>query len=234
MYSHPETDAVYPFISIHQNASTVSNIGLGRTAGVTKTSVTDTFTGDGVKTDFQLTNGNVQYVALVECSWLDPTINVDYNYFSLDKMEGIISFRSGNTPPAGSTLTVTYLCDPDDNEKFGYRISPSYAVTCWARKSSQNSPNDEQFVIEGEKMANGRLVDYLAELVVDRITEDYTRLRAKNLQVKVLSYSDTIYDPETRLFARQINVEVTTDFVVKQTDTAIAEIDKEYTVGGSF
>jgi len=229
MYSDPEIDAIYPFIAIKQMTSKISNAGIGRVTETMATTVIDTFTGTGAKQSFQLTNTDIKHISSVVVSTADINEIYTYNNYWTYSLNGLVTFRDSVIPANGSTVTITYTTSPDSAERMGYRYSPSYSIIIYARKNTQGS-EDEIFNIDGEKMANGKLVDYLTELVCDRMILDYEYFRSKGLIVKITGISDEVYDSETRLFAKQVTIEVETDLLDDDVQRPIWEVETEYTV----
>jgi len=159
--------------------------------------------------------------------WTEP------DYYKLDKDTNELVVQTSVVPKAGDTITVSYTYMPMDKEQFGYMVAATYTLAFYSKKNSQGK-DDEIFEIDGEKYANGKLVDYLYEQSFMRLQSDYSFFRKRGIILKLNSASEQIYDPDTRRFAKQMTIMLTANFLVEKKELPITDVQGTYELAFNF
>lgn len=226
MYSRPEKDAVYPFISVRNVSTTTISLGHGQNDAVLYKTKTDTFVSSG-QTIFTLTQpGLLQVHSVVLTPDPDPPQTYP-DYYTYDTQKNQVTFR--NQVPSGTQVNITYSYNIQESEAKGRYVTHTYEVAVWVKRNTSNI-NDELFVLDGVKYANTKLVNYLAKLVIDKIIQKYKEAKAKGWKVYVGNPSEEVYDPNTRLYVKVIPVIMEGVEVVEFGEEDIREVQNSVTV----
>jgi len=229
MYSEPEMNSVMPFIAMRQSSISPTPVGSGTMVGTTKSVSTENFIGDGTNRRFKLANPIFKILSVTDSN-ADPDYTyTNPDYYTIDKDSNDVVFDTSVIPKDQAQIQIIYSRDPDMKEMEGYRLDCTYTFIIYAKKNSQGK-DDEIFEIDGEKTANGSLIDYLFEQFIERITLDYDWFRKRQLQVFLGAISENVYDAETRRFAKQVQLRVQTDFVVDRKQLPIVQPPGTYNI----
>jgi len=229
MYSEPEMNSVMPFIAMRQSSISPTPVGSGMMVGTTKSVSTQTFIGDGTTRRFKLDNPIFKVLDVTDSN-ADPDYEyTSPDYYKVDYETNEVILQDSVTPKDQASIEIVYSRDPDYKEMEGYRLDCTYTFLIFAKKNSQGKEN-EIFEIEGEKYANGALVDYLFGQFMERVLLDYEWFRQRQLQVTLGAISENVYDAETRRFAKQVQLNVHTDFVVDKRQLPIVQPPGTYNI----
>ena len=226
MYSRPEEDSIYPFISIRNISSTTISLGHGQSDVVLYKTQTDTFTSTGQYTFTLTQSGLLQVHSVTLTPDLDPPQTYP-DYYTYNTEQNTVTFR--NLVPNGTVVSINYSYNTQESEMKGRYVTHTYEVVVWVKRNTSNV-NDELFIIDGVKYANTKLVNYLARLVIDKIIQRYREMRARGWKVYVGNPSEIVYDPTTRLYAKIIPIIMEGVEVVEIEENDIQDVQSTVTV----
>jgi hypothetical protein len=211
LYTHPETDAEFPIISFTQTGMSFSELGHGGVARVLKTEVADEYlSGDGTNSIFQLARFPVYQIESVEypignkLQWIDEYAEEDYT---------IGKFKTRDIPIIGvDNIKVNYTYALDSSLQTGFTNTMTYQVTVWSRRGDTFTVTDPHYAISKVHMSGSKLCDYVAEQVVDAIMENRDYIRTQGItKANIAGFSQANYDPETKLYVKNLTFEFIVD-----------------------
>ena len=127
-----------PLIAIYDTGFTFEKIGIGEGMGITQEESQEEFSGDGVKTKFQLKNSAIRPLISVEAPIGNKLREIEE--YSIDYFKGIVTFKTA--PPKAqkgkNNISIAYAVAKNAGEVKGIRLKVICNFDIWAKTTTQS------------------------------------------------------------------------------------------------